>query len=164
MSIMTIFTGCSMDRQGGESRKTLNEAVKKSVDNAQKQAVDNKTANTTIITMTFGSSVVEAELDDSETSREFIARLPITLSMKRSDDREYYARIPKLSENGNAIPDYKNGDVTYYTGGPSLAVFFAKEGQSSQANLIRIGKITSDLSIFQQLENGVEVKIAVKNN
>jgi len=41
--------------------------------------------------------------------------------------------------------------VTYYTGGPSFELFFAKEGQSSQGNLIRMGKVTSELSLFQQL-------------
>jgi NAD(P)-dependent dehydrogenase (short-subunit alcohol dehydrogenase family) len=49
------------------------------------------------------------------------------------------------------ISNYKNGDVTYYTGGPSFELFFAKEGQSSQGNLIRMGKVTSELSLFQQL-------------
>jgi len=63
---------------------------------------------------------------------------------------------------GMPVRNYKNGDVTYYTGGPSFAVFFAKEGRSSQENLIRIGKVISDLSLFQQIENEVKVKINVK--
>jgi len=72
-------------------------------------------------------------------------------------------RISKLSETGNAIPDYENGDVTYYTGGPSFTVFFAKAGKSSQGNLIRMGKVTSDLSLFEQLGHEAKITIDIKD-
>lgn len=156
MTIMVMFTACAM---GSQDEKT-----QKSVNSGKKAASAPKGEKHTTITMTSGNTMIEAELDDSQTSRQFIATLPITLSMKRWDDREYYAHIPKLSESENTIPNYENGDVTYYTGGPSLAVFFAKAGHSSQENLIRMGKVTSDLSLFEQLGNEPEVKIAVKNN
>ena len=66
-----------------------------------------------------------------------------------------------MSEEGEAIPDFENEDVTYYPAGPSLAVFFAGEEQSSQAGLIRMGKITSDLSVLANLGDTVEMQIAI---
>ena len=154
MLFILMLTGCAMDRTEEKSSKP--------VDEEQQARSLVKGENPVKINLISGSTVIEAELDNSETSKQFVSTLPITLSMKQSDDREYYARIPKLSENGNAIPDYENGDVTYYTKGPSFAVFFAKAGKSSQGNLIRMGKVTSDLSLFEQLGNEATITIELK--
>lgn len=116
---------------------------------------------TTQITMTAGETVITAELDNSETSQEFLATLPCTLQMNRYDDREYYGRIDPLSENGTAIESFQNGDLTYYPAGPSLAVFFDKEDTSRQGGLIRMGKITSDLSAFATMGETEEVLIEI---
>lgn len=113
----------------------------------------------THITMTVGDVIITAELDDSETTKEFIATLPRTLTMNRYDDREYYGRIEAITENGEAIPDFTDGDVTYYPAGPSFAVFFAGEERSDQSGLIRMGKVTSDLSVFDDLGDAIEVQI-----
>lgn len=114
---------------------------------------------TNTITLTSGDIVITAELDGSETSKAFLAALPQTLTMNNYDDREYYARIEALPENGENIEDFMNGDVTYYPAGPSLAVFFGKEDSSSQSGLIRMGKISSELSAFSKLADTAEVVI-----
>ena len=113
----------------------------------------------TEIAMYFGDVKVTAVLDDSETSRAFLDLLPMTLEMRRYADREYYAAIDVLPENGESIPDFENGDVTYYTGGKSLAIFFGNEDHSNQGDLIRMGKITSDLSLFETVNDSVKVTI-----
>lgn len=113
------------------------------------------------IEMAFGDTVMTAALDDSETSRAFIEMLPLTLSMSRYADREYYAAIDELPENGEAIEDFENGDVTYYTAGKSLAIFFGNADTSSQSGLIRMGRITSDLRLFDSVGENVEVKISL---
>lgn len=56
--------------------------------------------------------------------------LPRTLTMNRYDDRGYYGRIESITEDGEAIADFENGDVTYYPAGPSFAVFFDGEDRS----------------------------------
>lgn len=111
------------------------------------------------ITMAFGDVVVTAALDNSETTQAFLATLPQTFSMSRYGDREYYAAIPALPEDGEAIADFENGDITYYTTGKSLAIFFGNAESSSQGDLIRMGKITSDLSVFSTFGDTVEVTI-----
>jgi len=126
------------------------------------EKLEDHAAGTTKITLTAGDTVIDAELDDNETSEDFIATLPITLPLKRYGEREYYGHIAKLSENGPSIADFSNGDVTYYPGGPSLAVFFGREKESYQQGLIRMGRITSDLSLFSKLGEAPEVRIEVK--
>lgn len=115
----------------------------------------------TEITLAFGDTVIRAALDDSETARAFLDMLPLTLTMSRYGDREYYAPIGVLPENGEAIDDFENGDVTYYTGGNSLAIFFGNAENSSQGGLIRMGKITSDLSLFDSMGDSVPVTISL---
>lgn len=117
--------------------------------------------DTTQITLTAGERVITAEMDNSETSREFLATLPRTMEMNRYDDREYYGRMEEISENGTAIESFENGDLTYYPAGPSLAVFFDKEDTSRQGGLIRMGKITSDLSAFKTMGETEEVLIEI---
>ena len=112
------------------------------------------------ITLAFGDAMIQAVLDDSETARAFLDLLPITLTMSRYDDREYYAPIGELPENGEAIDDFENGDVTYYTAGSSLAIFFGNAENSSQGDLIRMGRITSDLSLFDAIGDSVPVTIS----
>ncbi|WP_166434288.1 cyclophilin-like fold protein [Vibrio viridaestus] len=114
------------------------------------------------ITLTIDSIVITATLDNSQTSKEFLATLPRTMSMTRYGDREYYGKVGKaISEEGQKINDYSNGDVTYYATGRSFAIFYAKEGESSQSGLIRMGKITSDLSDFEKIAGAVEMRIEV---
>ena len=88
-------------------------------------------SNTTEIKMLFGETEITAVLDDSETSKAFMKLLPMTLDMRRYADREYYAALGELPEEGENIPDFENGDVTYYTAGRSLAIFFGNERYES---------------------------------
>ncbi|GAA6426662.1 cyclophilin-like fold protein [Dielma fastidiosa] len=110
-------------------------------------------------TLTFDGVPVNATFNLSETAQAFIEQLPLTLTMNRYADREYYAAITPLPEAGEAIPNFENGDITYYTAGQSLAVFFANEEISSQDHLLRIGRITSDLSLFEAFDDSVTVRI-----
>lgn len=123
---------------------------------------DMSEAATTDIILTIDDITISATLDNSETTQEFLASLPRTLTMNRYGNREYYGRISPISENGERIDDFENGDVTYYPAGPSFAVFFAGDDRSSQGGLIRMGKITSDLSVFGTLDDTMEVQIDLK--
>ncbi|MDO4272123.1 MAG: cyclophilin-like fold protein [Eubacteriales bacterium] len=120
-----------------------------------------ETAGTTDIRMTAGDTVITATLDNSETTQAFLDTLPRTLTMNHYGGREYYGRMESLPENGEEIADFENGDVTYFPAGPSFTVFFAGEDSSDQDGLIRMGKITSDLSVFDTLGDEVEMRIEV---
>ena len=133
-------------------------------DNAQNSTGGEAAAEQNVIKLAFGDTVMTAALDDSETSRAFIRMLPLTLTMNRYADREYYAALGELPENGAAIDDFENGDVTYYTDGKSLAIFFGNADTSSQDGLIRMGRITSDLSLFDTVGESAEVTISLSES
>ena len=51
-----------------------------------------------------------------------------------------------------------------YTDGKSLAIFFGNADTSSQGGLIRMGRITSDLSLFDTVGENVEVTISLSES
>lgn len=104
------------------------------------------------IQLAFGNTTIHAELDGSATARAFAALLPATLTMTRYDDREYYAALPEpLPAGGEEIPDYSNGDVTFFPELGTLAVFYDRAGASSQPGLVKMGRITAGLDAFKTL-------------
>ncbi len=151
------------------SSSTQEQSSETAVESAQIDTAESSSSNEadteqTEIELSFGDTVMTAMLDDSETSRAFIKMLPLTLTMNRYANREYYAALGELPENGVGIDDFENGDVTYYTNGKSLAIFFGDEDISNQDGLIRMGRITSDLSLFDTVGDSVEVTISLSES
>ena len=161
------LAACGKAEQGKTSN--LEGTSKSTMESTQTDKSKNSTGSKaqseqTEIELAFGDTVMTAALDDSETSRAFIRMLPLTLTMNRYADREYYAALGELPENGAAIDDFENGDVTYYTDGKSLAIFFGNADTSSQDGLIRMGRITSDLSLFDTVGESEEVTISLSES
>lgn len=135
--------------------------------NAQAQptwtAINAETPITMTVNTPSGNAVITATLDASNpTARDFIATLPRTMDMTRWDDREYYGKVGHpLADAGPQQSGYADGDVTYYVPGGSYAVFFAKGGRSPISNLVVMGKVTSDLKVFDTLGKTVKMHIQV---
>lgn len=92
----------------------------------------------------------------------FVDTLPRKMKLTRYDDREFYGEMgQKLSTDGENIPDFENGDVTYFPGMGTLAIFYNRAGESSQSGLIRLGKIECGLDIWKELPDETEVQIDV---
>lgn len=114
---------------------------------------------TDIIIRTEGK-IIKASLNESKTTEEFLSLLPLKIHMNNWDDREFYGKLQrKFSAEEKMLETYSNGDVTYYPRGNSLAIFYDKEKISKQSGLIKMGEITSDLSIFKELPENIEVYI-----
>ena len=116
----------------------------------------------TQITMTAGHTVITATLDDSATTRDFIKSLPLTMKMTRWGNREYYGKVAsRLSDDAPKRNRFASGDVVYWVPGGSFAVFFNDTGNTSLADLIVMGKVTSDLKAFDTLGESVDMRIEV---
>lgn len=167
VGMVTSLAACGAAEQ--KTVTVLEETPESAVESGQTNPIENSSDNETKaeqteIELSFGDTVMTATLDGSETSRAFIEMLPLTLTMNRYADREYYAAIDELPENGEAVEDFENGDVTYYTAGKSLAIFFGNADTSSQNDLIRMGRITSDLNLFDTVGESVDVTISLLEN
>lgn len=150
VGMITSLAACGNAEQGKTSNleNTSKSTMESTQTDKSKNSTDSKTqSEQTEIELAFGDTVMTAVLDDSETSRAFIRMLPLTLTMNRYADREYYAALGELPENGAAIDDFENGDVTYYTDGKSLAIFF---GNADMTDF--------DFSVFNNVEiTGINV-------
>lgn len=162
-ALSVVLAGCTFPTEPQEVSVSVQQRSESNLESEsvpkQEEAVP--APETTEIVLDFEGRQVTAVLDNSETTQAFIDCLPLTIPMRRYGDREYYAAISELPENGEKIPDFENGDITYYTTGKSLAIFFGNADSSNQGNLIRMGRITSDLVIFQDLPDTVDVAISL---
>ena len=107
-----------------------------------------------------GNALISATLDDSPTSRDFVKSLPLTISMKRWGDREYYGKVREpLSDRGRKQNGFANGDVAYWPRGGSFAIFFNNKVNPVISDLIVFGKISTDLKVFDAMDESLEMRI-----
>lgn len=132
----------------------------------EKKEVTNQTSSQeeTEITITIGNRVISGTLDNTELANEIKEMLPLTVSMGRFGNREFYGGISQRpTKTGDGKLNFEDGDITYCPTNNTLAIFY---NQSDRPNLtmevIRIGKVTSDLAIFDEIESNVEMIFKIK--
>ena len=107
-------------------------------------------AKTMKIRMDVNGTRVTATLDDSETSRDFISLLPLTLTVEDYNETEKISNLAKkLSTKG--APDGVDpsvGDIAYYAPWGNLAIFYKDFGYS--AGLVKLGRIDSGAEVFRR--------------
>lgn len=68
------------------------------------------------IRITVNGKAITATLIDSETTRDFISLLPLTLTMNDLFGREKFGHLPRaISEEGKRTQTYEVGDVIYWS-------------------------------------------------
>lgn len=113
-----------------------------------------------MITIKAGNAVIAATLDDSPTAQDFVKSLPLTISMKRWGDREYYGKVREpLSDRGRKQNGFANGDVAYWPRGGSFAIFFNNKVNPDISDLIVFGKISTDLKVFDAMDESLDMRI-----
>lgn len=88
---------------------------------------------------------IHATLIDNETTREFIALLPLTLTLNDYNETEKISDLPKkLTRKGapSAMAPAA-GDIAYYAPWGNLAIFY--KGFGNSPGLIKLGTIDSGL-------------------
>jgi hypothetical protein len=112
----------------------------------------------TPITITAGDVVMTAVLNDTQVSQDFLATLPVTLPWFRNYGIEYITELDApLSEDGPFYTDVQPGDIVYYNPLDSITIIY--EETSSVPTLTEMGEITSDLSVFDDLPENVDMTI-----
>lgn len=135
--MVSLLAGCSSQEESpieetaeeitmGQEETEMETEIE--TENEREQQVSEDGTTDTMITITSGTTVITATLNDSQTTKEFIEMLPLTIGMTRFYDREYAGGLGQaLSEEGEELADFSNGDVTYYTAGQSLAIFLHRK-------------------------------------
>ncbi len=107
----------------------------------------------------FDDRSVTATLNDSPSTQDFVAQLPLTLELEDYANTEKIAYLPsKLTKEGApAGVSSKAGDISYYAPWGNLVVFYKSFGYAS--GLINLGKIDGDLSRFT---SGGSMKVTIE--
>jgi len=97
------------------------------------------------IKLTVGNRAITATLVDSETARDFVSLLPLTLNMDDLFGREKFGRLPRaISDGGKRTRTYQVGDVVYWSPGPDVAIYYRHDGSSIPSpGIIVMAKIDS---------------------
>ena len=152
-----VGSSVSSTAQGGE-------AVAK--DNADMQTEDKTMPtrkpmeNGTKINMYFGDTVIPGVLNDSETAKALIAKLPYTQSVSRYS-HDFCGVTEELPYNEDEVHyGWLNGDIDYATNAPYFTILFEDEESSEQYGYqVNIGVITCPLETISSLDGNYEVRI-----
>lgn len=117
----------------------------------------------TNIQISVGDHELNGVIYDTPLAKEIMEMMPLTVSMVGYGGREYYGSMPSVPKNsGDSQLNFENGDITYCPTNNTLAIFYA---QTSRPNLtmeiIPIGKVTSDLSIFDTLGSRENITFSI---
>ena len=109
----------------------------------------------TAIKITIGEAVLDGVIYDTALAQEIKEYFPLTVSMVGYGGREYYGGVdfyPKNLESGKKT--FENGDITYCEAHHNMAIFYAQtDNPTLSVDVIPIGKVTSELSVFETLGN-----------
>lgn len=119
--------------------------------------------NETAILIMIGDTVLDGVIYNTELAQEMLERLPVTVSMSGYGGREYYGGIDFTPQNvGAGQLFFDNGDITYCSRNNTLAIFYAQtEHPNLTMEVIPIGKVTSDLSVFDTLSSREEITFSL---
>ncbi|MEY8536279.1 cyclophilin-like fold protein [Blautia pseudococcoides] len=117
----------------------------------------------TAIKITVGDVVLDGILYNTVLAEEIKTYFPLTISMVGYGGREYYGGIdfyPQHLEDGQKT--FENGNITYCEAHHNMAIFYAQtDNPNLSVDVIPIGKVTSDLSVFDDLSGSVQITFAL---
>lgn len=163
-----MLTGCGESGSSSQSGEAISapagEAVAK--DNAEMQTSDKKmptrkpAENGTKINMYFGDTVIPGVLNDSQTAKALIEKLPYTQKVSRYS-HDFCGVTEDLPYDESEVHyGWLNGDIDYATDAPYFTILFEDEDVSEKyGNQVNIGVITCPLEDISRLEGEFDVRI-----
>lgn len=116
--------------------------------------------NGTKINMYFGDTVIPGVLNNSETAKALIKKLPLTQSVNRYS-HDFCGVTESLPYAEDEVHyGWLNGDIDYATDAPYFTILFEDEDVSEQyGNQVNIGVITCPLEKIANLNGSFDVRI-----
>lgn len=132
-----------------------------SLDDARPPA-SGKKINHMNIRLTVNGKVISATLADNPSARDFLALLPLSLTLKDYASTEKISDLPKklTTQGAPAGIDPDVGDITYYAPWGNLAIFYRDFGYA--AGLVKLGYIDTGVEALK-VSGPVQVTIEVES-
>jgi hypothetical protein len=151
-----------------EEDENMTETTKRvASDGAQMQTEDKTIAtrippeNGTKINIRFGDdAVITGVLNDSDTAKALIAKLPYTVHMSRYS-HDFCGVTEELPYNEDEVHyGWLNGDIDYAIDAPYFTILFKDEDESEQFGYqVNIGVITSPIAEIDALDGSYDVTV-----
>lgn len=113
------------------------------------------------IRVTAGDTVLDGILYDNPTARGFAEMLPLTTDLWHPAPN--FARafdLPEpIAQKGSPGYAYELGSLAYWDAGPSIALIYKASREETVVPVVPVGKITSDLSVFEEYGEAVTISI-----
>lgn len=119
----------------------------------------------TAITITIGDNVLDGVIYDTALAQEIKEYFPLTISMSGFGGREYYGGVDFYPAEENLVGGgntFHDGDITYCEAHHNMAIFYTQtDNPVLSVDVIPIGKVTSDLSVFDTLDSREELTFSL---
>lgn len=154
----------SQAQESSQSEVSSGKAVAKDGANMQTQDASMPTRvpmeGGTKINMHFGDTVIPGVLNDSETAKALIAKLPMTQHVSRYS-HDFCGMTEELPYQQDEVHyGWLNGDIDYATDAPYFTILFEDQDVSEQyGSQVNIGVITCPLKDIANLEGSFDVRI-----
>ena len=116
----------------------------------------------TPIELVAGSTVIDAVLYDSATSRAFAAMLPLQVDLWTPADFARAFDLPRRIADEPRTRDFEEGGLAYWYEGPSVAIFHTHEREETVVPVVTLGKITAGAGFFKNYEGPVLIRLKEK--
>jgi hypothetical protein len=117
------------------------------------------------IRLKFGTTETTAVLNDSETARQFNAKLPMQVSMTRWGDEYYGGCGIRVQPSKDARAQMDLGELAIWPQGSALCIFFGPTPASTDERpraispVNPIGVLEGDIEFLKKLPTSVNVEI-----
>ena len=107
------------------------------------------------ISCTVGGRNLTIELNNTPEAMEFYRQLPLKAGMGEFGGREFYGPMPgKINAVSKGQYTFEDGTLTYCPTNDTVAIFYAQSTRPHLSMAVYpMGKVTSDLSVFNELKS-----------
>lgn len=156
---MSAFSTVSSASDKEESKKVASDGVQMQTEDPEMptRVIEEGTK----ILLHFGDTVIPGILNDSDTAKALIEKLPYTVHMS-SYSHDFCGVMPEtLPYNDEEVHyGWLNGDIDYAIDAPYFTILHSDEDNSEQYGFqVNIGVITCELSRIRELEGSYDVMI-----
>jgi len=110
--------------------------------------------NTTRVRFSMPGAEIVIRVADNPTSRDFVSKLPLTLTFEEFAGKEKISYLPqRLTTEGSSGTATRNGDLIYFVPWGNLGFFYNAGGGPSD-DVITIGTVESGMDQLNRLEKG----------
>ncbi len=166
--MMLSVAACGAESSGQEENETFGDSTQ-AVTWLESIGMTGESAGAgngeTAITITIGDIVLDGVIYDTALAQEIKEYFPLTISMSGFGGREYYGGVDFYPAEENLVGGgntFHDGDITYCEAHHNMAIFYAQtDDPVLSVDVIPIGRVTSDLSVFENLDSREEITFSL---